>query len=159
PTQLFIRASFDGGKHWRAPLQVNDNQNDGEAPQPNITGAPNGRVAGGVYDPRPPRPARGTPAAPIPRLTFHPRAPFGRANYCVNTAIQFYTAALKPLGHNIRLSPQTWDPQLSSPHPDCICNNTTFLGDYFGVASRGGFTYTTSVETYNAAGENPGFHQ
>ena len=89
----------------------------------------------------------------------NPRAPVGRVNYCVNTAIQFYTAALRPLGHNIRLSPHTWDPQLSSPHPDCICNNGTFLGDYFGVDSRGGLTYTTSVETYNVSGENPGFHQ
>jgi BNR repeat protein len=159
PTRLFIRASFDGGKHWRAPLQVNDNQSDGEALQPNIAVAPNGRVAVAFYDRRLPCPARDTPEATIAGLLFDPRAPFGRSNYCVDTAIQFYTAGLKPLGHNIRLSPHTWDPQLSSPHPDCICSNGTFLGDYFGVDSRGGFTYTTSVETYNAAGENPGFHQ
>ena len=159
PTKLFIRASFDRGKHWRVPLQVNDNQNDGEALQPNIAVAPNGRVAVAFYDRRLPCPARDTPEATIAGLIFDPRAPFARSNYCVNTAIQFYSAALKPLGHNIRLSPHTWDPQLSSPHPDCICSNGTFLGDYFGVDSRGGFTYTSSVETYNAAGENPGFHQ
>jgi hypothetical protein len=159
PTKLFIRASFDRGKHWRAPLQVNDNQNDGEALQPNIAVAPNGRVAVAFYDRRLPCAARDTPEATIAGLIFDPRAPFGRSNYCVNTAIQFYTPALKPLGHNIRLSPHTWDPQLSSPHPDCICSNGTFLGDYFGVDSRGGFTYTSSVETYSASGENPGFHQ
>jgi hypothetical protein len=159
PTRLFIRGSFDGGKHWRAPLQVNDDQDEGEALQPNIAVAPNGRVAVAFYDRRLLCPARDTPEATIAGLLFDPRAPYGRSNYCVNTAIQFYTPALKPLGHNIRLSPHTWDPQLSSPHPDCICTNGTFLGDYFGVDSRGGFTYTTSVETYNAAGENPGYHQ
>ena len=159
PTRMFIRGSFDGGKHWRAPLQVNDNENDGEALQPNITVAPNGRVAVAFYDRRLPCPARDTPEATIAGLIFDPRSAFGRANYCINTAIQFYTAALRPLGHNIRLSPQTWDPQLSTPHPECICEGGTFLGDYFGVDSRGGFTYTSSVATFNAAGENPGYHQ
>jgi len=159
PTRLFIRGSFDGGKHWRAALQVNDNQGDGEALQPNIAVAPNGRVAVAFYDRRLPCAVRDTPEATIAGLLFDPRTPLGRVNYCVNTAIQFYTAALRPLGHNIRLSPHTWDPQLSSPHPDCICTNGTFLGDYFGLDSRGGFTYTSSAETYNAAGENPGYHQ
>ena len=159
PTRLLMRASFDGGKHWRAPFQVNDNQDEGEALQPNIAVAPNGRVAVAFYDRRLACPARDTPEATIAGLIFDPRAPFGRANYCFDTAIQFYTASLKPLGHNIRLSPHTSDPQLSSPHPECICENGSFLGDYFGVAIGGGFTYTTSVETYNAAGENSGFHQ
>jgi hypothetical protein len=35
----------------------------------------------------------------------------------------------------------------------------SFIGDYFGIDSRGGFTYTASVETFNASGENPGYHQ
>jgi hypothetical protein len=159
PTMLFIRASFDGGKHWQAPLQVNDNSSGGEALQPAIVTAPNGRVAVAFYDRRLPCPARDTAEATIAGVIFDPRAPFGRPNYCINTAIQFYTATLKPLGHNIRLSPHTWDPQLSTPHPECICTNPSFIGDYFGLDSRGGVTYTTSVETYNAAGENPGFHQ
>jgi hypothetical protein len=156
---LFVRASFDGGAHWRRPLQVNDNRGDGEALQPNIAVAPNGRVAVAFYDRRLACPGRGSAEATIAGLLFDPRAPFGRTNYCVNTAIQFYSPSLKPLGHNIRLSPQTWDPQLSSPHPECICSAGTFLGDYFGIDSRAGFTYTASVETYNAAGENPGYHQ
>jgi hypothetical protein len=158
-TRLFIRASFDGGAHWRRPLQVNDNQRVGEALQPNIAVAPNGRVAVAFYDRRLPCPARDTADATIAGLLFDPRAPFGRVNYCINTAVQFYTAALKPLGHNIRVSPHTWDPQLSSPHPECICSDGGFIGDYFGVDIRGGLTYTTSVETYNATGENPGYHQ
>jgi hypothetical protein len=159
PATLFIRASYDNGLHWTRSLQVNDNQGDGEALQPNIGVAPNGRVAVAFYDRRLPCPARDTVEATIAGLLFDPRAPFGRTNYCINTAIQFYTATLRPLGHNIRLSPHTWDPQLSAPHFDCICSGGTFIGDYFGIDSRGGFTYTTSVETYNASGENPGFHQ
>ena len=158
-TRLFVRASFDGGRRWGTPLQVNDNSNDGEALQPAITVAPSGRVAVAFYDRRLPCPARDTPEATVAGLLFDPRAPYGRTNYCINTAIQFYTARLRPLGHNVRLSPHTWDPQLSAPHPGCICGAGTFIGDYFGLDSRGGVTYTTSVETYNAAGENPGFHQ
>jgi len=158
-TRLFARGSLDGGAHWRAPLQVDDNSNDGEALQPGIAVAPNGRVAVTFYDRRLPCAARDTPEATIAGLQFDPQAPYGRTNYCINSAVQFYTAQLKPLGHNVRLSPHTWDPQLSSPKPDCICSAGSFIGDYFGVDSRGGFTYTTSVETYNAAGENPGYHQ
>ena len=157
-TNLFLRASFDGGRHWRRPLQVNDNDDDAEALQPAIAVAPNGRVAVAFYDRRLPCPARDTPEATIAGLLFDPRA-FGRENYCINTAVQFYTAALRPLGRNIRLSPHTWDPQLSAPRPECICTSGSFIGDYFGLASRGGFTYAASVETFNAAGENPGYHQ
>ena len=50
----------------------------------------------------------------------------------------------------------TWDPQLSSPRFDCICNPASFIGDYFGIDSARRFTYTASVETFNR--ENPGYH-
>jgi hypothetical protein len=156
---LFIRASFDGGRRWSRPLQVNDNADTGEAMQPSLTVAPNGTVAVAFYDRRLPCPERNSPEATIAGLLFDPRAPFGRRNYCVNTAIQFYRANLRPLGHNVRLSPHTWDPQLSAPRFDCICSAASFIGDYFGADSRGGFTYTASVETFNAGGENPGYHQ
>lgn len=158
-TALFIRASFDGGRRWRPPLQVNDNAGSGDAFQPNLAVAPNGTVAVAFYDRRLPCPQRGTPEANVAGLLFDPRAPYGRSNYCINAAVQFYRADLRPIGHNVRLSPLTWDPQLSAPRYECICSTATFIGDYLGVASREGFTYTASVETYNAAGENPGYHQ
>jgi hypothetical protein len=158
-TAIFIRGSFDGGRHWRPAVQVNDNAGEGEALQPNLTVAPSGTVGIAFYDRRLPCPQRDTPAAAVAGLLFDPRAPYGRSNYCINTAIQFYRANLRPVGHNVRLSPHTWDPQLSAPRFDCICNPASFIGDYFGADSRGGFTYTASVETYNAAGENPGYHQ
>jgi hypothetical protein len=158
-TTLFIRTSFDGGRHWRRPVQVNDNADDGEALQPNLAVAPNGTVAVAFYDRRLPCPERDTPEAMVAGLLFDPRGAYGRRNYCVNTAVQLFRANLRPVGHNVRLSPHTWDPQLSAPRYDCICNPASFIGDYFGIDSRGGFTYTASVETYNAAGENPGYHQ
>lgn len=158
-TQLFIRGSFDGGKHWSRAIQVNDASGTGDALQPNLGVAPNGTVTVAFYDRRLACPDVGTPEATIAGLVFDPRAPSGRENYCINTAIQFYGTKLRPLGHNIRLSAHTWDPQLSSPRYDCICNPASFIGDYFGIDSRGGFTYTASVETFNAAGENPGYHQ
>ncbi len=156
---LFMRASFDGGKHWRRPIQVNDSRGEAEAFQPSIAVAPNGRVAVAFYDRRLPCPERESVEATVAGLLFDPRAPYGRRNYCVNTAVQFYRANLRPVGRNIRLSEHTWDPQLSAPRYDCICSQASFIGDYFGLDSRGGFTHAASVETYNAAGENPGYHQ
>jgi hypothetical protein len=158
-TRLFIRRSLDGGKHWSGAIQVNDGPAAGDALQPNLAVAPNGTVAVAFYDRRLACPERDTPEATIAGLVFDPRVPYGRENYCVNTAIQFYAPKLRPLGHNIRLSEHTWDPQLSSPRFDCICNPASFIGDYFGIDSRGGFTYTASVETFNGGGENPGYHQ
>ena len=158
-TTLFIRGSFDGGNHWSRATQVNDGSGRGDALQPNLAVALNGTVAVAFYDRRLACPESGTPEATVAGLLFDPRAPQGRENYCINTAIQFYRPTLRPIGHNIRLSQHTWDPQLSSPRFDCICNPASFIGDYFGVDSRGGYTYTASVETFNAAGENPGYHQ
>jgi hypothetical protein len=158
-TRLFIRASFDGGKHWRTPIQVNDNADEGDALQPGLAVAPNGTVAVSFYDRRLACPARDSAEAAVAGLLFDPREPYQRRNYCVNTAVQFYRAGLRPVGHNVRVSSQTSDPQLSAPRYDCICSTASFYGDYFGVDSRGGFTYTASAVTFNAAGENPGYHQ
>jgi hypothetical protein len=47
----------------------------------------------------------------------------------------------------------------SALRPSCICSSGTFIGDYFGVALSNKLTYTTSVSTFNEAGENPFFHQ
>ena len=157
--RLFIRASFDGGRHWGRPLEVNDNADSGDALQPSLAVAPNGTVAVAFYDRRLACPESATPESTVAGLLFDPLDAFGRGNFCVNTAVQFYRANLRPVGHNVRLSPHTWDPQLSAPRWECICSRSSFIGDYFGVDSRGGFTYTASVETYNAGGENPGYHQ
>ena len=75
-------------------------------------------VAVAFYDRRLPCPSAGTAEATTAGLSFDPNARHtARSDYCVNTAIQFYEPALTPLGPNLRLSPHTWDPQLSAPHP------------------------------------------
>ena len=158
-SNVYLTASFDGGRSWRTPILVNDNAGPTEALQPNLDVAPNGTVVDAFYDRRLPCPARGTAEATGAGIAFDPAAPYGAVNYCINTAAQFYKPDLTPIGHNVRLSQHTWDPQLSPLRPICICASETFIGDYFGVVSGGGLTYTTSVSTFNAAGENPAFHQ
>jgi hypothetical protein len=162
---VYLTASYDGGHTWTTPIVVNDNGGATEALQPNLDVTSDGTVVDAFYDRRLACPAQGTAEATgagiahDPGTSASPGTPYGRANYCVNTAAQFYDATLSPIGHNVRLSTHTWDPQLSALHPSCICSSTTFMGDYFGVASAAGSTYTTSVSTFNEAGENPSFHQ
>jgi hypothetical protein len=164
-SNVYLTASYDGGNSWAPSILVNDNAGLTEALQPNLDVASNGTVVDAFYDRRLACPASGTAEAASagiaydPGTSASPGSPYARANYCVNTAAQFYKADLTPTGHNVRLSAHTWDPQLSALRPSCICSSGTFIGDYFGVASGGGFTYTTSVSTFNAAGENPFFHQ
>ena len=76
--------------------------------------------------------------------------PYGAADYCVNSSMQFYSATLVPQGNNIRLTQHSWDPQLNSPDRSCPCNALdTFLGDYFGNDFAGSLDYSTFVSTYD----------
>ena len=164
-SNVYLTASYDGGQTWTATILVNDNAGPTEALQPNLNAAPSGTVAVAFYDRRLPCPTPGDPEADgsgvayDPGTAASPGTPWGRSNYCVNTAIQFYTSNLEPIGHNIRLSAHTWDPQLSAPHPGSINSSGTFIGDYFGLDFGGASTYVTSVSTFNYGGENPNFHQ
>ena len=94
-----------------------------------------------------------------PGIAVRPDAPYGASNYCINTAIQFYDAeprADRPQHPPVR---EHLGPAALRAHQGCICCSGTFIGDYFGVDSAGGWTYTTSVSTFNDAGENPSNHQ
>jgi hypothetical protein len=159
-SNVYLMASLDGGDTWSTPFQVNDNAGATEAMQPNLNVAPNGTVAVTFYDRRLACPASGSADFAGSGIAFDPRADGGESNYCLNTAIQFYEPDLTPIGKNVRLSEKTWDPQLSALHQSCICSAGTFIGDYFGVDSTPtGWTYTTSVSTFDHSGENPFFHQ
>jgi hypothetical protein len=164
-SNIYLTASDDGGHSWTPRILVNDNLTPVDELQPNLAVAPNGTVSVAFYDRRLACPTHGSADAAGSGIAFDPGtsaspgAPWGRANYCVNSAIQFYRPDLAAIGKNVRLSAHTWDPQLSAPHQSCICSSGTFIGDYFGVDSGGGFTYTTSVSTFNHAGENQFFHQ
>jgi hypothetical protein len=164
-SNIYLKASYDGGQSWTAPILVNDNSIGTEALQPNLNVAPNGTVAVAFYDRRLACPsvgdadAAGSGIVNDPGTAASPGTPWGRANYCINTAIQFYKPNLVPIGHNIRLSQHTWDPQLSALHPSSISSQGTFIGDYFGIDSEGASTFVTSVSTFNYAGGNSFFHQ
>lgn len=167
---VMLTASYDGGSTWSTPIRVNDNAGPADEFQPNLTVAPDGTVSDAFYDRRLACPAAGTPAAGAAGLaldTANPNytgslPPYGAANYCVNASIQFYTAHLSPLGHNIRLSQNTFDPQLNSPHTGCAACETAFIGDYFGNAVGGGragpVDYTSFASTYDDS-TNPAHYQ
>jgi hypothetical protein len=151
--RVYVAGSLDGGARWSAPIRVNDGPDDVEALQPRVEVAPNGTVAVTFYDRR-----LACPSDSASGVQFDPLAPAGMTNFCINTAIQFYQPDLTPLGHNIRLSQFTWDPQLNAAKRFCICGSTTFIGDYFGLDFGGGYAYTSSVSTYDY-GHNPSNYQ
>jgi len=156
-SNVWLTASYDHGQHWTTPILVNDNAAPVDELQPNLTvDAASGKVAVAFYDRRLPCPTGAEAAAA--GLGFDPNAPAGASNYCINTAVQFYDWQLNTLGHNVRASAHTWDPQLNAPHQGCITCRGTFIGDYFGLDSDGTNLFTTSVSTYNP-GDNPSYYQ
>jgi hypothetical protein len=167
---IILSGSFDGGMSWSTPIQVNDNASSNvDEFQPNLAAGANGTVSVNFYDRRLACPAAGTSEAAGAGLaldTVNPHyagalPPYGASNYCINTSIQFYSAALAPLGHNIRLSQHTWDPQLNAPwrfSSSFFVGKDTFIGDYFGNDFAGTRSLTTSVTTYDD-GTNPSHYQ
>jgi len=167
---VLLTASYDGGATWTSPIQVNDNASPADEFQPNLTVAPDGTVSVNFYDRRLACPSAGTTQATAAGLaldTVNPNytgsmPPYGAADYCVNASIQFYTPQLAPIGHNIRISQNTYDPELNSPHVDCATCETTFLGDYFGntvgTEPSGAVDYSSFVSTYDD-GTNPAHYQ
>src|SRR2546427_3782170 len=158
---VILSGSFDGGLSWSDPIQVNDNvaKNVDEF-QPQLAAAANGTVSVNFYDRRLACPAAGTSEATgagIALDTVNPHyagtlPPYGASNYCINTSVQFYSATLVPVGHNIRLSKNTWDPQLNAPWrfgSSLFVGKDTFIGDYFGNDFAGSTSLTTSVTTYD----------
>jgi hypothetical protein len=163
---LLLIASYDGGTTWTSPIQINDNATAVDELQPNLTTAADGTVSVNFYDRRLACPAAGTSeaaAAGIALDQVNPNysgtlPPYSAANYCVNSSIQFYTPTLAPIGHNIRLTLHTWDPQLNSPHPGSPGGEETFIGDYFGNITSGGTDISTFVSTFDD-GTNPANRQ
>ena len=165
---VILSGSFDGGHTWSAPIQVNDNAAPVDEFQPNLTVAANGTVSNAFYDRRLVCPASGTAEATAAGIALDranqnpdytgPVPPFGASNYCVNASVQFYTPQLSPIGHNIRLTQHTWDPQLNAPHPGSATGEETFIGDYFGTITTGNQNYFSFVSTFND-GTNPSNRQ
>lgn len=154
---LILSASYDGGMSWSSPIQINDNENTSiDAVEPNLTTAADGTVLVAFYDRR-----LGCPTgseATAAGLGLDPNNPAGASNYCINASLQAYHWNLGPIGHNIRISRHTWDPQLNSMKPAGIGATEGFIGDYFGVIASGSTVYTTSVSTFDD-GTNAGHFQ
>ncbi len=154
---VLLTASYDGGTSWSAPIQVNDNDHPADEFQPQLAAAANGTISVNFYDRRLACPAQGTAeavAAGIALDQVNPRysgslPPYGASNYCVNASIQFFRANLERVGHNVRLSPHGFDPQLNAPHTACAACVGTFIGDYFGNAFNTSTSISTFVSTYD----------
>jgi hypothetical protein len=162
---VLLTASYDGGATWTSPIQVNDNAGAVDEFQPNLAVAADGTVSVNFYDRRLACPAAGAEAnaAGLPLDRSNPSysgslPPYGAANYCVNASIQFYGPTLAPIGHNIRLTQHTWDPQLNSPRPSGATDSTGFIGDYFGNITDGSTDVSTFVSTFDD-GSNPSNRQ
>ena len=157
--------SINGGTTWSTPVTVNDNAaGDGtDQFQPSVAAGPNGGVAVAFYDRR----------AACPSNQSIIRQDVGRKNFCIDTSLQAYHdygAGAVPVGANIRVSNDTWDPQQPGllVNPDgttsnlqtfgglgqmaCSAHNDpctgSFIGDYFGLAISGNNIYTLSVSTH-----------
>ena len=156
-TNIIMSASSDRGLTWSKPIQINDNVSPVDEFQPNLTIAANGTVSVAFYDRRLTCPAAHTGEAVGAGLALdriNPNysgslPPYGATNYCVNASVQFYKADLTPIGHNIRLTQHTWDPQLNAPHPYSAFDIVTFIGDYFGNTTKGSLNISSFVSTYN----------
>ena len=156
-SNVLLTASYDGGMSWTPPIQVNDNQSPVDEFQPNLAAAANGTVSVNFYDRRLACPLANTTEATAAGLAldlvnpnFANTPPYGAANYCINTSIQFYKANLTPIGQNIRISQYSWDPQLNSPFRFCSCDPTSgFIGDYFGNTFNDTTSVSTSVSTFD----------
>src|SRR5215470_446125 len=156
---VMLTASYDGGATWSSPIQVNDNASPVDEFQPNLAVAADGTVSVNFYDRRLACPAAGTAEAAAAGIALDqaaqnpdytgPVPPYGAPNYCVNASIQFYTPTLETLGHNVRLTQHTWDPQLNAPHTGSPAGEGTFIGDHFGNITDGTTDVSTFVSTYD----------
>lgn len=155
-TQMDVKfvQSTDGGKHWSAPVVVNDNVDASGVTdqfQPSVAAGPDGAVAVAFYDRR----------APCPNDKSILPADVGRANFCIDVSLQAYKdtgGGAVPVGHNARITAATWDPQQPGQHvggrpqlpcADGNCSHGSFIGDYFGLAISAGNVYGFFVSTHS----------
>jgi hypothetical protein len=148
-TDIFAMISNNGGLTWSTPILVNDDRSTGDTDQlqPAIAAGPSGRIAVAFYDRR-----LACPTTDPNILAAH----FGATNFCVNTSVQFYESrTLQPIGHNVRASAFTWDPEQQRVFTRAQLG---FIGDYFGLALTRTRTFVLNVSTADL-GQNPAHFQ
>jgi len=158
-SNIWLKASFDGGASWSDPILVNDNATPVDELQPNLTvDAASGKVAVAFYD------RRATCPNDASILPGHR----GDANTCIDISLQAYkdngaATGAQPVGGNVRVSQFTWDPDQPQQkvggltqypcagHTDPCPPGRGFIGDYFGLAISDGNVYTLSASTHYPA--------
>ena len=160
-TQMDVKftQSTDGGLTWSTPVVVNDNVDQAGIPtdqfQPTVAAGPGGAVAVVFYDRRKTCP---NDASVLP-------ADMGRTNFCIDVSLQAYkdqgtAAGAVPVGHNVRITDFTWDPEQPGQHlgglsqypcagaRDPCPDGRGFIGDFFGLAISGKNIYALFVSTH-----------
>ena len=150
--------STDFGDSWSAPVVVNDNANPTATDQfqPQVAAGPGGAVAVNFYDRR----------AACPNDPSVRPADVGRQNFCIDVSLQAFKdsgAGAVPVGGNVRVSQDTWDPEqpdqtiggvdqmACAAHQD-PCTTNAFIGDYFGLVISNSNVYTLGVSTHYPSG-------
>jgi uncharacterized repeat protein (TIGR01451 family) len=121
---IYFTRSADGGATWDPQIRLNDDPigNAMDQFQPQVSVAPNGRVAVMWFDRR----------LPCPDLPWIPPAHVGVLNGCIDTFVTRSFDDGQTWVPNIRASAQSWDWTLNLPWT----GSSGFIGDYQGIASN-----------------------
>ena len=156
---VMFAQSRDAGRTWSTPSIVNDNVDATGTPthqfQPTVAVGSDGAVAVGFLDQRGVCP---NDASILPEN-------IGKPASCIDTSLQAYQddgTGAKPVGHNVRISSFSWDPenpaqkrgglhQLACAGFDDTCPYS-YIGDYFGLAISGKNVYALMPSTHYPSG-------
>ncbi len=146
-SDIYFTRSTNGGSTWSTPLRLNDDPvgNGIDQWQPQISVAPNGRVAVSWFDRR----------LNCPTDSWIPPAHRGLSNFCIDTFITRSFDDGQTWVANLRASAQTWDWSLNLPLDG---SGDGFIGDYQGIASSNEFDFPFWNATANL-GDNPENYQ
>ncbi len=139
---IYFTSSSDGGATWEPAVRLNDDPigNGVDQFQPQVSVAPNGRVAVMWFDRR----------LECPDLEWIPPDHVGLANFCIDTFMTRSFDEGQTWDPNIRASAQTWDWTLNLPLDG---SGYGFIGDYQGIASNNDYDFPFWNATANL-GEN-----
>jgi uncharacterized repeat protein (TIGR01451 family) len=139
---IYFTRSTDEGVTWSDPVRLNDDpvSNGIDQFQPQVSVAPNGRVAVMWFDRR----------LPCPELPWIPQAHWGVYNGCIDTYMTRSFDEGVTWVPNIRASAQSWDWTLNLP---ITSGGDGFIGDYQGIASNNEIDFPFWNATANL-GEN-----